>query len=67
MKIPIRAAQNKQRGRMRPAGPQFDTPALEHYFWQHWCSAATADRDVHLFLNRDRTLDKEGGRKSCTK
>jgi len=28
MKIPIRAAQNKQRGRMRPAGRQFDMPAL---------------------------------------
>ncbi len=28
MKIPIWAAQNKQRGRMRPAGGQFDMPAL---------------------------------------
>ncbi len=28
MKSPIRAAQNKQRGRMRPAGRQFDMPAL---------------------------------------
>jgi hypothetical protein len=28
MRIPIRAAQNKQRGRMRPAGRQFDMPAL---------------------------------------
>ncbi len=28
MKIPIRATQNKQRGRMRPAGRQFDMPAL---------------------------------------
>ncbi len=26
MKSPIRAAQNKQRGRMRPAGRQFDMP-----------------------------------------
>ncbi len=29
-KIPIRAAQNKERGRMRPAGCQFDMPALEY-------------------------------------
>jgi len=29
MKIPIRATQNKQRGRMRPAGRQFDMPALK--------------------------------------
>jgi len=28
--IPIRAAQNEQKGRMRPAGRQFDMPALEH-------------------------------------
>jgi len=28
MRIHIRAAQNKQRGRMRPAGRQFDMPAL---------------------------------------
>ncbi len=28
-KSPIRAAQNKQRGRMRPAGCQFDMPALD--------------------------------------
>jgi len=28
MKIPIRAAQNKQRGRMRPAGRQFDMPVI---------------------------------------
>jgi hypothetical protein len=28
MKIPIRAAQNKQRGRMQPAVRQFDMPAL---------------------------------------
>jgi len=26
MKIPIQASQNKQRGRMRPAGRQFDMP-----------------------------------------
>ena len=32
MKIPVRAAQNKQRGRMRPAGRQFDMPALDHWF-----------------------------------
>jgi len=32
MKIPIRAAQNKQKGRMRPAGRQFDMPALKHRF-----------------------------------
>jgi hypothetical protein len=30
MKIPIRAAQNKQKGRMRPAGRQFDMPAVEN-------------------------------------
>jgi len=29
MKSPIRAAQNKQRGRMRPAGRQFDMPDLK--------------------------------------
>jgi len=29
MIIPNRAAQNKQRGRMRPAGRQFDMAALE--------------------------------------
>ncbi len=29
-KSSIRAAQNKQRGRMRPAGRQFDMPALQH-------------------------------------
>jgi len=29
MKIPIQAAQNKQKGRMRPAGRQFDMPPLE--------------------------------------
>jgi hypothetical protein len=29
MKIPIRAAQNRQKGRMRPVGRQFDMPALE--------------------------------------
>jgi len=28
MKIHIRAAQNKQRGRMRSAGRQFDMPGL---------------------------------------
>jgi len=27
-KIPIRAAQNKQKGRMRPAGRQFDIPVI---------------------------------------
>jgi len=37
LKIPNRAAQNKQRGRMRPAGRQFDMPDLNlrnlvHYF-----------------------------------
>jgi len=30
IKIPIRAAQNRQRGRMRPAGRQFDIPGLKH-------------------------------------
>jgi len=30
MKIPIRAAHNKQRGRMRPAGRQFDMPDLSN-------------------------------------
>ncbi len=29
MKIPIWAAQNKQRGRMQPAGRQFDMPDLD--------------------------------------
>jgi len=29
MKIPIRAAQNKQKGRMRPASRQFDMPGLK--------------------------------------
>ncbi len=29
MKIPIRAAQNRQKGRMRPAGRQFDMPDLD--------------------------------------
>jgi hypothetical protein len=29
MKSPIRAAQNKQRGRMRPPGRQFDMPDLD--------------------------------------
>ncbi len=29
MKIYIRAAQNKQRGRMRPAGRQFDMPVIK--------------------------------------
>jgi len=29
MKIPIWAAQNRQRGRMRPAGRQFDMPAID--------------------------------------
>jgi len=28
-KSPIRATQNKQRGRMRPAGHQFDMPGLK--------------------------------------
>jgi len=32
MKIPIRAAQNKQKGRMRPAGREFDMPALVYYY-----------------------------------
>jgi hypothetical protein len=27
-KIPIRAAQNKQKGQMRPAGSQFDMPVI---------------------------------------
>jgi len=35
MKIPIRAAQNRQRGRMRPAGRQFDMPALNHSINNH--------------------------------
>jgi len=43
MKIPIRAAQNKQRGRMRPAGRQFDMPALSHRF-----SAQTTPRPAFL-------------------
>jgi len=30
MRIPIRAAQNKQKGRMRPAGRQFDMPDVKH-------------------------------------
>jgi len=30
LKIPNRATQNKQRGRMRPAGLQFDMPGLKH-------------------------------------
>jgi hypothetical protein len=30
IKIPIRAAQNEQRGRMRPAGRQFDMPAIDY-------------------------------------
>jgi len=29
MKIPVQAAQNKQRGRMLPAGRQFDMPGIE--------------------------------------
>jgi len=32
MKSPIRDAQNKQRGRMRPAGRQFDMPVLQVYY-----------------------------------
>jgi len=36
LKIPIRAAQNKQRGRMRPAGRQFDMPALEGQVLVEW-------------------------------
>jgi len=32
MKIPIRAAQNKQKGCMPPAGRQFDMPDVEHDF-----------------------------------
>jgi len=32
MKSPIRAAQKKQRGRMRPAGRQFDMPDLKSFF-----------------------------------
>jgi len=31
MKILIRAAENKQRGRMQPAGRQFDMPVLKEY------------------------------------
>jgi len=31
MKKSIRAAQNKQKGRMRPAGRQFDMPGLRAY------------------------------------
>jgi hypothetical protein len=31
MKIPILAAQNKQRGCMRPAGRHFDIPTLKLY------------------------------------
>jgi len=44
MKISIRAAQNKQRGRMRPAGRQFDMPVLKDHLDQHqyW--------DQHIFL-----------------
>jgi len=30
MKISIRAAQNKQKDRMRPAGRQFDMPDLDY-------------------------------------
>jgi len=30
MKIPIRAAQKRQKGRMRPAGRQFDMPGINH-------------------------------------
>jgi len=44
MKIPIRAAQNKQRGRMRPAGRQFDMPDL--------------DLRMALFLRAGRALVK---------
>jgi len=36
MNIPIRATQNKQRGRMRPAGRQFDMPALERHVLFEW-------------------------------
>jgi len=36
MKIPIRATQKKQRGRMRPAGCQFDMPALECHVLFEW-------------------------------
>jgi len=34
MKTLIRAAENKQRGRMRPAGRQFDMPALGDYVFR---------------------------------
>jgi len=30
-KSPIRAAQNKRRGRMRPAGRQFDMPGVDEF------------------------------------
>ncbi len=39
MKIPICAAQNRQRGRMRPAGRQFDMPDVK----------STIDKDT-LFI-----------------
>jgi len=37
MEILIRAAQNKQRSRMRPAGRQFDMPVVnDGYMYLQW-------------------------------
>ncbi len=43
-KSPIRAAQNKQRGRMQPVGRQFDMPVLEQ------CSSSLLVHDPILDL-----------------
>jgi len=51
MKNSIRAAQKKERGRMRPAGRQFDMPALEHRFiiWGLWTSKGPMGLDLGVY------------------
>ncbi len=54
MKTLIRAAENKQRGRMRTTGRQFDMPALERHVLFEWAQSLILKLVYNSLLNRQK-------------
>ncbi len=51
MKIPIRAAQNKQRVRMRPAGRKFDMPDVFDISYNCYSSPFSAKKSISQMIH----------------
>jgi hypothetical protein len=64
VKNPIRAAQNKQGGHMRPAGRQFDMPALDIFTHNIAINIYCNNLIIlsHGFLLAKKLLSKHNGR-----